>query len=373
MTVRKNFINNNLLNIKKNINNIVRKNIINLKPYQSARSLYNNNNNNDSILLNANESPIISLFSLNKKIFNKYPEPQSQELINFYSKYINLNSKNILITRGADEGIDIIMRTFCDPKKEKILFCPPTYDMYRVNAEILNIKYIMINSLDNWELNINLIKENLYNVKIIFICHPNNPTGNCLDKKNIIKLLKLVYYNIIVVIDEAYIEFCINKTLINLINKYNNLIIIRTLSKAFGLAGLRCGFILTNKKIINILQKVIAPYPIPDPVIDIAKQALYPKNLIIMKKNVEIIIDNKKWLINNLKKCKIIKKIFYSETNFILIKFYNSNYIFKELYKNKIIVRNQNHEKRLNNCLRITIGTFYECKKLLFELKKLSH
>ncbi|QJC32804.1 histidinol dehydrogenase [Enterobacteriaceae endosymbiont of Donacia semicuprea] len=373
ITVRKNFINNNLLNIKKNINNIVRKNIINLKPYQSARSLYNNNNNNDSILLNANESPIISLFSLNKKIFNKYPEPQSQELINFYSKYINLNSKNILITRGADEGIDIIMRTFCDPKKEKILFCPPTYDMYRVNAEILNIKYIMINSLDNWELNINLIKENLYNVKIIFICHPNNPTGNCLDKKNIIKLLKLVYYNIIVVIDEAYIEFCINKTLINLINKYNNLIIIRTLSKAFGLAGLRCGFILTNKKIINILQKVIAPYPIPDPVIDIAKQALYPKNLIIMKKNVEIIIDNKKWLINNLKKCKIIKKIFYSETNFILIKFYNSNYIFKELYKNKIIVRNQNHEKRLNNCLRITIGTFYECKKLLFELKKLSH
>ncbi|QJC31996.1 histidinol dehydrogenase [Enterobacteriaceae endosymbiont of Donacia versicolorea] len=373
ITIRKNFINKNLLNTKKiNINNIVRKNIFSLKPYQSARLLHNNINNNNTILLNANESPIISLFSLNKKTFNKYPEPQSSKLINLYSKYANLNYKNILVTRGADEGIDIIMRTFCNPVKEKILFCPPTYDMYRVNAEILNIKYIMINSLNNWELNVNFIKKNLYNIKIIFICHPNNPTGNCINKNNIIKLLKLVKNKIIIVIDEAYIEFCINKTLVNLIDKYHNLIILRTLSKAFGLAGLRCGFILTNSKIINILQKVIAPYPIPDPVIDIAIQALYPKNLIIMKNNVKKIIDNKKWLINNLKHYKIIKKIFYSETNFVLIKFFNSHYVFKELYKNKIIVRNQNHENRLKNCLRITIGTFNECKKLIFELKKLS-
>nr|WP_281351803.1 histidinol-phosphate transaminase [Enterobacteriaceae endosymbiont of Donacia sparganii] len=374
MTIRKNFINKNFFHQKKKINNInkiARKNIINLIPYKSARSLYKSDMKH-SILLNANESPITSYFTLNKKIFNKYPEPQSKELINMYSRYVNLSTENILITRGADEGIDIIMRTFCNQRHDKILFCPPTYDMYRVTAEILDIKYIMINSIDNWELNLDKIKKNLNNVKIIYICNPNNPTGNSININNIIKLLELTKNKIIIVIDEAYIEFCINQSLTYLINKYQNLIILRTLSKAFALAGLRCGFILTNKNIINILIKVIAPYPIPDPVIDIAIQALNLKNLIIMKNNVKIIINNKKWLINNLNNCPCIKTIFNSKTNFILIKFNNSNNIFNMLNKKKIIVRNQNHEKKLHNCLRITVGTFYECKKLFFELKKLS-
>ncbi|WP_246208762.1 histidinol-phosphate transaminase [Enterobacteriaceae endosymbiont of Donacia bicoloricornis] len=350
---------------------MIRKNILNFTPYKSARSLYKNNHN-DLITLNANESPITSIFSLNKKIFNKYPEPQSRELINLYSKYVNLSTQNILITRGADEGIDLIIRTFCNKKDDKILFCPPTYDMYRVTAEILDIEYLMINSNINWDLDLNKIKKNLSNIKIIFICNPNNPTGNYIDKNNIIKLLKLTKDKIIVVIDEAYIEFCIDQTLTNFINKYNNLIILRTLSKAFALAGLRCGFILTNKYIIDILVKVIAPYPIPEPVINIATQALNSKNLIIMQNNVKTIINNKKWLIKNLNKCNCIKNIFNSATNFILIKFHNSEIIFKKLIKKKIIVRNQNHEKKLNNCLRITIGTFIECKKLLFELQKLS-
>lgn len=373
ITERKKYIYKNYFNQKKNNNiyKIVRKNILNFIPYKSARSLYKDNTNN-LISLNANESPITSIFSLNKRIFNKYPEPQSKELINLYSKYVNLNIKNILITRGADEGIDLIIRTFCNKKNDKILFCPPTYDMYRVTAEILDIKYIMINSNHNWDLNLNEIKKNLNNVKIIFICNPNNPTGNYINRNNIIKLLELTKNKIIIVIDEAYIEFCIDQTLTNFINKYNNLIILRTLSKAFALAGLRCGFILTNKYIINILIKVIAPYPIPEPVIDIAIQALNYKNLIIMKNNVKTTISNKKWLIKNLNNCNCVKNIFNSSTNFILINFHNSEIIFKELIKKKIIVRNQNHEKKLNDCLRITIGTFIECKKLFFEIQKLS-
>ncbi|WP_425591413.1 histidinol-phosphate transaminase [Enterobacteriaceae endosymbiont of Donacia piscatrix] len=356
----------------KNINQIVKKNILNLIPYKSARLLYKNNINN-KIMLNANESPIISLFSINNRILNRYPEQQPKELLNFYSKYINLNNENILITRGADEGIDIIMRTFCNQEYDKILFCPPTYDMYRVTAEILNIKYLMIFSInDNWKINFNEIKKNLKNIKIIYFCNPNNPTGNILNKDNIIQLLELTKNKIIIVIDEAYIEFCLNHTMIYLINKYENLIILRTLSKAFGLAGLRCGFILTNKYIINILLKVIAPYPISIPVLDIAIQALSTKNLVIMNNNVKTIINNKKWLIKKLSNCSCIKKIFTSKTNFILVKFYNSKIIFDILNENNIIVRNQNHEKILNNCLRITIGTFDECKKLFFTLQKIS-
>ncbi|QJC37244.1 histidinol dehydrogenase [Enterobacteriaceae endosymbiont of Donacia thalassina] len=376
--IRKKYISQNFFNQKKkkkidNIHQMIRKNIINFIPYKSARLLYKNDNiTNHLVALNANESPIISSFSLNKKIFNRYPEPQPKELINLYSKYVNLNPENILITRGADEGIDLVMRTFCNPKKDKILFCPPTYDMYRVTAEILNIKYIKIDSNNNWELNLNKIKKNLNKIKIIYICNPNNPTGNYINQNDIIRLLKLTKNKTIIVIDEAYIEFCVDQTFSYLINKYHNLIILRTLSKAFALAGLRCGFILTNKNIIDVLLKVIAPYPIPAPVVDIAIQALNSKNLIIMKNNVKIIINNKKWLIKNLYKCNCIKNIFDSSTNFILVKFHNSEFIFKKLTKKKIIVRNQNHEKKLNNCLRITIGTFFECKKLFFELKQLS-
>ncbi|WP_246225737.1 histidinol-phosphate transaminase [Enterobacteriaceae endosymbiont of Donacia crassipes] len=355
----------------KNINQIVKKNILNLIPYQSARLLYKNNINN-KILLNANESPIISLFSINNRILNRYPEQQPKKLLNAYSKYINLNNENILITRGADEGIDIIMRTFCE-EHDKILFCPPTYDMYRVTANILNIKYLIIFSIkDNWKINFNKIKKNLKNIKIIYFCNPNNPTGNILNQNDIIKLLELTKNKTIIVIDEAYIEFCIDQTMIYFINKYENLIILRTLSKAFGLAGLRCGFILTNKYIINILLKVIAPYPISIPVLDVAIQALNKQNLIIMNNNVKTIINNKKWLIDKLNNCNCVKKIFTSTTNFILVKFNNSNNILNSLNKNNIIVRNQNHEKTLNNCLRITIGTFDECKKLYFILQKIS-
>nr|WP_246212473.1 histidinol-phosphate transaminase [Enterobacteriaceae endosymbiont of Donacia provostii] len=348
---------------------MIKKNILNLIPYQSARLLYKENINN-KILLNANESPIISLFSTNK-ILNRYPEQQPKTLLNAYSKYTNLNNENILITRGADEGIDIVMRTFCNQKDDQILFCSPTYDMYRVTANILNIKYLIISSKKNtWEIDFENIQKNLSNIKIIYFCNPNNPTGNIFDKNKIIKLFKLIKNKIIIVIDEAYIEFCIDQTMINLINKYENLIILRTLSKAFGLAGLRCGFILTNKYIIKILCKVIAPYPISIPVLDIALQSLNKKNLIIMKNNVNKIIHNKKWLINKLNNLKFIKYIFKSKTNFILVKFYDSNIIFNTLNKNNIIVRDQNHEKLLKNCLRITIGTFDECKKIFFTLQK---
>ncbi|WP_168866988.1 aminotransferase class I/II-fold pyridoxal phosphate-dependent enzyme, partial [Enterobacteriaceae endosymbiont of Plateumaris sericea] len=237
---------------------------------------------------------------------------------------------------------------------------------------ILGIKYNAIKSLENWQLDLYTIKKTLNNVKIIYICNPNNPTGNLINQNDIIELLEITQGKSIVVIDEAYIEFCINYTIVHLIEKYSNLVILRTLSKAFSLAGLRCGFVLANQEIINLLLKVIAPYPIPEPVSDIAIQALNRKNLILMHNNVNKLINNKKKLIENLKKCHVVKNIFPSKTNYVLTKFFNSNHIFKALSKKGIIVRNQDHNIGLSNCLRISVGTNYETTRLISILQELS-
>nr|WP_246225659.1 histidinol-phosphate transaminase [Enterobacteriaceae endosymbiont of Plateumaris rustica] len=355
---------------KNNINKIAKKNIINLIPYQSARLL--DNSRFDHILLNANESPITPIFKLIKNTFNRYPEPQPKRLIKNYSNYCGINVDNILVSRGADEGIDLLMRTFCNYKSDKILFCPPTYGMYYINAKILGIKINAVKSLENWQLDLNTIKKTLDNVKIIYICNPNNPTGNLINQNDIIELLEITQGKSIVVIDEAYIEFCITYTIVHLIEKYSNLVVLRTLSKAFSLAGLRCGFVLANKEIINLLLKVIAPYPIPEPVSDIAVQALNRKNLILMHNNINKLMNNKLWLIKNLKKCHVVKNIFPSQTNYVLTKFFKSNYIFKKLSQKGIIVRNQDHNIGLSNCLRISVGTDYESTKLISVLQELS-
>ncbi|WP_247645448.1 histidinol-phosphate transaminase [Enterobacteriaceae endosymbiont of Plateumaris consimilis] len=355
---------------KNNVSQIVRKSIINLIPYQSARLL--DNSRFDHILLNANESPITPIFKLIKNTFNRYPEPQPKRLIKNYSNYCGIDITNILVSRGADEGIDLLIRTFCNHKNDKILFCPPTYGMYCISAKVLGIKYNSVKSLENWQLDLYTIKKTLDNVKIIYICNPNNPTGNLINQNDIIELLEITQGKSIIVIDEAYIEFCINHTMIHLIEKYSNLVILRTLSKAFSLAGLRCGFVLAHEEIINLLLKVIAPYPIPEPVSDIAVQALNRKNLILMHNNVNKLMNNKIWLIKNLKKCHVVKNIFNSHTNYILTKFFNSNYIFKILSKKGIIVRNQDHQIGLSNCLRISVGTDYESTRLISILQELS-
>ncbi|WP_246209058.1 histidinol-phosphate transaminase [Enterobacteriaceae endosymbiont of Macroplea appendiculata] len=355
------------------INKIVRHDIINLLPYQSARLLHNTQCR--QILLNANESPKNHVFHLKVNTFNRYPEPQPQKLKFYYMKYINININinNILITRGADEGIELIMRTFCIPYHDAIMFCPPTYGMYQINAQILGVKYYTVKCLCNFQLNLKKIihKINNYNIKIIYICNPNNPTGNLINKNDIIKLLKFVNNNIIIVLDEAYIEFCHTYTLLKLITQYNNVIVLRTLSKAFGLAGLRCGFIIAYHSIIHTLKKVIAPYPIPQPVSDIAVQALHSSYISIVFDNIKNIIANREWLIRKLKYLNIVKHIYPSVTNYILVEFINVQHVFNYLLKHNIIVRQQNQITQLKNCLRITIGTYHECKQIIVVLQQL--
>ncbi|VFP78051.1 Histidinol-phosphate aminotransferase [Buchnera aphidicola (Cinara cuneomaculata)] len=343
-----------------------------LKPYQSARRI----GLTGRIYLNANESPWTNTIECKHNNLNRYPDFQPYELLNKYSQYAGISKKNILITRGADEGIELLMRSFCISGNDKIMFFPPTYDMYAINADIFNIRKIIIPLLSNFQLDLISIKKNINNVKLIYVCNPNNPTGNMFLRKNIISILKFIPKTTLLIIDEAYIDYAIENSFIDILNQYTNLVILRTLSKAFGLSSLRCGFVLSNTYVINILKKVLTPYPIATPISDIAVQSLKAGNIKYVQKNILKILYNKEFLVRKLKIFSCIQNIFLSQTNFILIKFFYSEIIFQYLTSNGIIIRDQSHKLGLKDCLRISVGTMNECQDLIsvlsrFETKKL--
>ncbi|WP_343128680.1 histidinol-phosphate transaminase [Buchnera aphidicola (Kurisakia onigurumii)] len=347
-----------------NIKNIIRKNIKNLIPYQSARKI----NNSGKIFLNANEIPINKSIDIYHKNLNRYPNPQPNDIIKKYSEYSNINTSSILVTRGADEGIELLIKIFCNPYVDQIMTFPPTYPMYGINADILGIKNVIIPFLKNWKLDIKKIMLNAKNTKIIYLCRPNNPTGHLINKKDIIYLLKKFIHTGIIVIDEAYIEFCIEESLAYLIDSYPNLVILRTLSKAFGLAGIRCGFILANIDIITFLQKSITPYPIPTPVIDIVNFFLTIPQIQKMNFLVQELNQRCIWLSNELKKNTLVKYVFPTKGNYLLVEFFFIKKVFNFLSKKGIIIRAQTDKIRLENCIRISIGSKNDCLKLLQEL-----
>ncbi|AHG61991.1 histidinol-phosphate transaminase [Buchnera aphidicola] len=350
-----------------NILKLARINIQKLKPYQSARRI---GGEHGDIWLNANESPISVLFKLKKKSFNRYPECQPLNLISAYANYSNLCNDQILVTRGADEGIELLIKAFCEPGKDAIIYCPPTYDMYRINAKIYGVEVKEVPTIKNsWQLDILNIKLNLDKVKLIYICNPNNPTGNVVFKKDLLFLLKITLGTALIIIDEAYIEFFPQESMSFYLKDYPNLIILRTLSKAFALAGIRCGFTLARKDVIDILNKVISPYPIPVPVSDIAIQALEKDAIKTMKSRVSDLNANRTWLVNKLKKISCVKKIFDSSANYILVQFFMFEKLFCTLWEQGIIVRNQSDKINLNQCLRISIGTRMECERLIEEIQ----
>ncbi|WP_343126605.1 histidinol-phosphate transaminase [Buchnera aphidicola] len=346
---------------------IVPKHIKNFLPYLSSRKI----GLSGKIFLNANESPYYKIFTQTYHTLNRYPEFQDSKLLQKYSKYSRVSEEQILITRGSDEAIDLLIRTFCNSRKDLVMYFPPTYDMYKICAQILNVKTIRIPSIKNFQLNLTEIFKNLQSVKLIYICNPNNPTGTLINSLDLIYILKNISIFCLVVIDEAYIEFSIENSSVKLLSKYSNLVILRTLSKAFGLAGIRCGFILSSVNVIKFLKKVLAPYPIPSPVSSIAKIALKKENYKKIQKNILKILKNRDFLVSKILKLSFIQKIYHSQTNFVLIKFTESQKVFKYLLENGIVVRDQSHKNFLNNCLRISIGTFEECSELITILYKM--
>ncbi|MCA1176240.1 MULTISPECIES: histidinol-phosphate transaminase [unclassified Pantoea] len=350
------------------IEDLARANVRALTPYQSARRL----GGNGDVWLNANEFPLPVPFELSQQTLNRYPECQPKIVIERYAAYAGLTPEQVIVSRGADEGIELLMRAFCEPGKDAILFCPPTYGMYSVSAETIGIEYRTVAALGDWQLNLPAIAEQLDGVKVVYMCSPNNPTGNLINQDDIRKLLEITAGKALLVADEAYIEFCPEATLAGWLQEYPHLVILRTLSKAFALAGLRCGFTLANKPVIDLLMKVIAPYPLATPVADVAGQALSEQGIALMRQHVAELNANRAWLFEQLPQLSVVQQVFPSETNYILARFTDSPKVFKTLWDQGIILRDQNKNPGLAGCLRISIGTREECERLIAALQALS-
>ncbi|WP_334054317.1 histidinol-phosphate transaminase [Pasteurella multocida] len=349
------------------ISPLSRKNIQTLTPYQSARRL----GGKGDIWLNANEYPTSPDFDLTHRTFNRYPEPQPQAVIEGYANYVGVTPENVLVSRGGDESIELIIRAFCEAE-DSILYCPPTYGMYAVSAETCGIALKTVPLTADFQLNLPEIERQLTDVKVVFVCSPNNPTGTLVNRTDLLALLEMTRNKAIVVVDEAYIEFCPQATMVTELKNYPHLAIIRTLSKAFALAGLRCGFTLANKDLIEVLQKVIAPYPLPVPVADLAAQALQPAGLQAMQQRVQEILQNRTALEADLRSLPCVENVFQSDGNYLLVKFKDGQKIFKTLWDQGIILRNQHSALMLENCIRITIGTAEENRRVIEAIRKIA-
>ncbi|MFC0229261.1 histidinol-phosphate transaminase [Serratia aquatilis] len=349
------------------IEELARKNVRELTPYQSARRL----GGKGDVWLNANEYPVAPEFQLTAQTFNRYPECQPVLVIERYAAYAGVSKEQVLVSRGADEGIELLIRAFCEPGKDAILFCPPTYGMYAVSAETFGVERRTVAAKEDWQLDLPAIAASLDNVKLIYACSPNNPTGNLLDPNDLRALLEMTKGKAIVAIDEAYIEFCPQASVVGWLKDYPHLVVLRTLSKAFALAGLRCGFTLANEEVIALLLKVIAPYPLSTPVADIAAQALSAEGVGVMRQRVAEIAANRSWLQQALQACACVEKVFSSESNYLLVRFFASSPVFKTLWDQGIILRDQNKQPGLSGCLRITIGTRNECQRVVDALNTL--
>lgn len=342
------------------ITQLSRKNVQALTPYQSARRL----GGKGDVWLNANEYALSPNFALSEAQFNRYPEPQPEAVIQSYAAYAGVQPENVLVSRGGDESIELIIRAFCEPTNS-VLYCPPTYGMYAVSAETCGIARKTVPLTSDFQLNLTEIERHLDGVKVIFVCSPNNPTGTLIKRLDLLKLLQITAGKAIVVVDEAYIEFCPEATMVNELANYPHLAIIRTLSKAFALAGLRCGFTLASSELIGVLQKVIAPYPLPVPIADIAAQALQPQAIEQMKRRVAEVLSERENLQKNLENSPLVEKVFESDGNYLLVKFHDGQKVFKTLWDQGIILRDQHNALGLANCIRITIGTAEENRRVV--------
>ncbi|EGQ7967515.1 histidinol-phosphate transaminase [Vibrio cholerae] len=333
---------------------LARQQIQALTPYLSARRI----GGSGDVWLNANESPFNNEYKTDFARLNRYSDCQPKAMIQAYANYAGVQPEQVLTSRGADEGIELLIRAFCEPNQDAILFCPPTYGMYAISAETFGVERKKVPLTTDWQLDLPSIEANLDRVKLVFVCSPNNPTGNLVKRADIIKLLEMTKDRAIVVMDEAYIDFCPEASTVDLLAQYPNLAILRTLSKAFALAGLRCGFTLANAELINVLLKVIAPYPVPVPVAEIAVQALSPAGLARAKYQVLDLGANRAYLQVGLSMVPGVH-VFEGWGNYLLVKFPDGNALFKAAWEHGIILRNS----PIENCVRISVGNREECEK----------
>jgi histidinol-phosphate aminotransferase len=343
------------------LDNLLRNNIKKLVPYSSARDEFKGE---ASIFLDANEN---SFGSPLPKWYNRYPDPLQWKLKEKLSEIKAVPPANIFLGNGSDECIDVLFRSFCEPREDNVIIVPPTYGMYEVSANINDIHLKRVPLTPEFQLNLPAIESAIDDhTKMIFLCSPNNPTGNSLNRDDI-EILLNNYFGL-VVIDEAYINFSRHRSFVQELFDYPNLVVLHTLSKAWGLAALRIGMAFASEEIIRVLNKVKPPYNINLASQELALKAL--DEIDQVNSMIKEIVQERELLIKNLGELKVVEKIFPSDANFLFVKVLNATAVYDYLIADGIVVRDRSKVELGEGCLRITVGTGYENKELIEALQK---
>jgi len=340
-----------------NLNNIIRPNIKTLTAYSSARDDFKGA---AKVFLDANENPFSSGY-------NRYPGKSITELKLKLAQLKDIQPEQLLVANGSDESIDLILRAFCEPYQNSILCFSPTYSMYKIWAQVNAVAVKEVTLLPDFKWTARLALANIEpTTRVIFICSPNNPSGNAVTLDDISELC--CEFNGLVVVDEAYSDFSTVPSALGLLKTCPNLIVIQTLSKAWGLAGVRIGLTMASSDITDVLEKIKPPYNISTANAKVALKRL--KNTTDFKSEIAVILEQKTQLIKQLPTLKIVKKVYASDANFLLVRFENSTAVFKYLKSESIVVRDRSKEPNCQNCLRISVGTPQENTYLINALKK---
>ncbi len=344
-----------------NLNALLRENIKNLTPYSSARDEFRGE---ARIFLDANENSFGSPLT---RWYNRYPDPLQWKVKEKLSQIKGVPPSQIFIGNGSDECIDLLIRSVCEPGIDNIIICPPTYGMYQVCADINNVSVKKIPLTPDFQLNLPAIEEAIDDhTKIIFLCSPNNPTGNSLIKEEVEVVLN--NYFGLAVIDEAYINFSRQRSFVQLLNDYPNLVVLQTLSKAWGLAALRLGMAYASEEIINVLNKVKPPYNINQASQELALQALEEVGQV--NDMIREIVEQRAKLASQLQDLPLVLDIYPSDANFLLVKVTDAKSIYNFLLTKGIVVRDRSRVELCEGCLRITIGTPAENEQLISALNE---
>lgn len=345
-----------------NWKDLVLPHILNLQAYSSARDEFSGD---AKVFLDANENP----FDKEQNNWNRYPDPLQKDIKVQLSEIKGVSTDKIFLGNGSDEAIDLLFRIFCKTGESNVITCPPTYGMYKVSASIHNVENIEVALTDDFQLDVNGILEAANEQsKMLFICSPNNPTGNSLRKDDIQNLVE--NFNGIVIIDEAYIDFSAQKSWIHQLENYPNLVVLQTLSKAWGLASARLGMAFANEELIKILNKVKPPYNISGPSQELVSKSL--KNKKAFDNQVKEILAERDKLNLQLQDIPGVKHVYPTDANFILIKINHAKSIYQKLIEKGIVVRDRSNVKLCDDCLRITVGTEKENENLISALHQIT-
>ncbi|MBU2972963.1 histidinol-phosphate transaminase [Zobellia sp. B3R18] len=349
------------MNKQFSIQNLIRENVKGLSPYSSARDEYVSDGS-DMVFLDANENPF-------ENGVNRYPDPQQRGLKSVLAEQKGIAVENILLGNGSDEVLDLIFRTFCEPKIDNIISLPPTYGMYKVLSGINTVENREVLLTDDFQPDVEAILNAAdEHSKLLFLCSPNNPTGNVFKEEIMVDLLNK--FNGLVVIDEAYIDFSGSESWVTRLSEFPNLVVTQTLSKAYGMAGIRLGICIASKEVIAAVNKIKPPYNVNELTQQKALQRVLDTNAV--KSEISNILSEREQLLKALHEVYYVKQIYTSDANFVLAKVDDATKRYNQLLKEGVVVRNRTTQPLCENTLRFTVGTPTENKKLIEVLKKLT-